>query len=78
MRDLFGEIVVTQDDIEAWVAALAPAFTSSARAFDNYVRGYHVADKIRCAKAAGTFETTIAAARDRRSRLARRLGVRSW
>ncbi|WP_186082798.1 hypothetical protein [Burkholderia gladioli] len=76
MTDLFGEIIVTHDDIAAWVAAVAPAFTSSDRAYANYVRAWRVADKVRDAKAAGTFETTLAAGHERRTRLARRFGIR--
>lgn len=74
MLDLFGEIIVTVDDVAQWVAALAPAYMSSERAFDRYVRLWDVAGKVRAAKAAGTFESTIEAAHDRRARFARRFG----
>ena len=75
MLDLFGEIVVTVDDVAQWVAALAPAYMSSERAFERYVRLWDVAGKVRAAKLAGTFESTIAQAAERRARLARRFGL---
>ena len=34
MFDLFGEVVVTHDDLYAWVEAVAPAYTSSTRSFE--------------------------------------------
>ncbi|RQQ65540.1 hypothetical protein [Burkholderia stagnalis] len=74
MLDLFGEIVVTHDDVAQWVSALAPAYMSSERSFERYVRLWDVAGKVRAAKASGTFESTIAAARDRRATIARRFG----
>lgn len=74
--DLFGEIIVTHDDVRTWVAAVAPAYTSSDRAFDHYVRGWRVVEKIKAAKAAGTFDASVAAAHDRRASLARRFGFR--
>ncbi|WP_176034681.1 hypothetical protein [Burkholderia multivorans] len=75
MFDLFGEVIVTADDVARWVAALAPAYMSSERAFERYVRLWDVAGKVRAAKLAGTFESTIAQAADRRARLARRFGL---
>lgn len=77
MLDLFGEIVVTVDDVARWVAALAPAYMSSERSFERYVRLWDVAGKVRAAKAAGTFESTIEAALARRSHIARRFGFTS-
>lgn len=77
MLDLFGEVVVTWDDIEIWVSAVAPAFMSSQRAFDTYVRGWNVAEKVRHAKLSGTFEHTIEKARHDRAALLRRLGLTS-
>ncbi|WP_343675172.1 hypothetical protein [Paraburkholderia heleia] len=77
MLDLFGEVIVTEDDIHDWVEALAPAFLANARSFELYVRGWRVADKVRAAKRDGTFDETIESALNRRDTLARRLGV-SW
>ena len=53
--DLFGEVPVTEDEILAWVAAVAPRWLSSERAYRLYVQSWNVADKIRAAKLAGTF-----------------------
>lgn len=74
MLDLFGEVIVTADDIAQWVCAVAPAFCSSERAFEHYVRCWHVADKVRAAKLAGTFDATIENARARRASLMRHFG----
>ncbi|KVC68562.1 hypothetical protein WT10_32660 [Burkholderia stagnalis] len=74
MLDLFGEVIVTQDEIAAWVAALAPAYMATERSFARYVRLWDVAGKVRAAKLAGTFESTIARATDRRAHLLRRFG----
>lgn len=57
--DLFGEVVVTEDDLFDWVAAVAPMWLSE-RSFDNYVRGWNVADKVRTAKLRGEFEARTA------------------
>lgn len=77
MLDLFGEVPVTLDDQRAWVKAVAPAYGSSERSFAYYVRHWNVADKIRRAKLAGTFDTTIENARARRAFLSRRFGLTS-
>ncbi len=55
VRDLFGEIPVTEDDLYDWVASIAPLHLSK-RSFANYVRGYDVANKVRWAKEQGRFE----------------------
>ncbi|HJV86910.1 MAG TPA: hypothetical protein VJ698_15700 [Noviherbaspirillum sp.] len=57
--DLFGEIPVTEDDVAAWVAAVAPRWLYPERSFRSYVRNYDVPGKIRAAKASGTFFQTI-------------------
>ncbi|SOE91888.1 hypothetical protein SAMN05414139_04571 [Burkholderia sp. D7] len=75
MFDLFGEVAVTHDDLYAWVEAVAPAFTSSTRSFELYVRGWDVVEKVRRAKLAGTYETTIETAREARATFVRRLGL---
>ena len=54
--DLFGEIPVLEDDIIAWVAAIAPRWLEPARSFEQYVHAYNVAGKVRAAKLAGVFE----------------------
>jgi hypothetical protein len=75
MLDLFGEVVITLDDIETWVAAVAPAFMSSEHAFLHYVHAWDVADKVRRAKLDGTFDSTIEQACAQRASWHRRLGL---
>lgn len=75
--DLFGEIPVTLDEIHLWVCALAPHYAVSQRALEHYVSAWHVVDKVRAAKAAGTFEHTITQAQARRSGWLARLGIRA-
>ncbi len=72
MLDLFGDVIITSDDITAWVYAVAPAFCSSDRAIALYVRQWDVVEKIRRAKLSGYFESTIENARERRAFLLRR------
>ncbi|EMN5130700.1 hypothetical protein RVV79_003827 [Burkholderia contaminans] len=74
MLDLFGQIPVTFDDLETWVRAVAPAYASSERSIQHYIRHWHVADKVAAAKRAGTFDATISRAIDRRTQLSRRFG----
>lgn len=54
--DLFGEIPVTEDDLIAWVSAVSPRWLHPERSYHGYVRAWNVADKVRAAKLAGTFE----------------------
>jgi len=75
MLDLFGEVAVTQDELEAWVCALAPGFAGNEHRMAYYIYHWNVADKVRRAKLAGTFDSTIENARARRAYLSRRLGL---
>ena len=61
--DLFGEVPVLEDDLEAWVAAISPVHLTE-RLFFHYVRRYNVADKVRAAKLRGEFETLTTVRRD--------------
>jgi len=54
MRDLFGEVPVTWDDVALWVDAVAGIARDDWR-FPVYVRGWNVPEKIRRAKLAGQF-----------------------
>ncbi len=47
-------------EVLAWVGVHAPHFLSSQRSFEQYVRGWNVVDKIRRAKADGTFAGVLA------------------
>jgi hypothetical protein len=75
MLDLFGQVVVTYEDLELWVSALAPGFAGNAYRRQYYIRHWNVAEKVTRAKIAGTFESTIENARSRRAVLARRFGL---
>lgn len=75
MLDLFGDVIITHDDLHAWVAAVAPAFAVNERSIKRYIRFWDVAGKVRRAKLAGTFDSTIENARERRAYLSRRFGL---
>jgi len=75
MLDLFGDVAVTYDDLDLWVSALAPGYATNEHRRAHYIKCWNVADKVRHAKLAGTFESTIENARARRAFLARRFGV---
>lgn len=57
--DLFGEVVITLDDVRAWLQAVARLDPDSPRAA-TYVRQWRVVDKIRYAKLDGRFEAYTA------------------
>lgn len=75
MLDLFGDVIITHEDLEAWVTAVAPAFAVNDRSIKRYIRFWDVAHKVRQAKLGGYFESTIENARDRRAFLSRRFGL---
>jgi hypothetical protein len=52
--DLFGEIPVSARDVESWLDHL-PQLSASAWRRAAYARSYNVVEKIRAAKAAGTW-----------------------
>ena len=62
--DLFGEVVVTQQDVREWVMAVPRLDPDSERAA-AYVRDYDVPGKIRAAKIRGDFEQLVNTARER-------------
>lgn len=61
--DLFGEVPITLDDLRAWVAAVAGIPADSWR-WAWYVDNWNVADKVRAAKLAGTFDAMTGRAAD--------------
>jgi hypothetical protein len=75
MLDLFGQVVVTYEDLELWVSALAPGFAVNEHRRAHYITQWDVAGKVARAKLAGTFDATIENARTRRAFLARRFGL---
>lgn len=54
--DLFGEVVVTWDDVRLWLMAVPRIDPDSPRAM-RYVTGWDVPQKIRAAKLSGWFDT---------------------
>lgn len=55
MRDLFGEVPVSLDELLAWMLAV-PGIPPSSPRFVYYLRFWDVIDKVRQAKIAGTFD----------------------
>lgn len=66
MRDLFGEVPVTLDEVLLWMLAVSGLPPTSPR-FAYYVRGWNVVEKIQRAKAEGRFEQILAEASARPS-----------
>lgn len=60
--DLFGEVVITEDDLETWVSAVSPLHLTDGL-FAHDVRSYDVAGKIRVFKLRGDFEERTAVRR---------------
>ncbi len=58
VRDLFGQVPISHDDIAAWLVAVPRMDPASPRAA-RYVVAYSVTDKIATAKLNGTFEATV-------------------
>ena len=56
-RDLFDDVIVTRQDIAAWLEAVPRIPIDSPRAA-HYIKGYDVISKIKRAKLEGTFEAT--------------------
>lgn len=55
VRDLFGDIPVSLAEVRAWLVAVPRIDPDGPRAVE-YVRTWHVVEKIQAAKLAGTFE----------------------
>lgn len=56
--DLFGEVVVTHDDVRAWLRAVPRIDPDGPRAA-HYIRGYGVAAKVAAAKRSGSFDALV-------------------
>lgn len=54
-RDLFGEVIVTHQDVRRWLETVPRINPDGPRAA-NYMRGYDVVGKIKRAKLEGCFE----------------------
>lgn len=57
--DLFGEVVITHQDVHDWLLAV-PRIDPSTRRAAWYVTAYDVPSKIRQAKLSGTFAAIVA------------------
>lgn len=57
--DLFGEIIITQTDLFLWVQAVSPRNLYNERTYNNYLRSYDIAGKVRTAKQYGTFDRIV-------------------
>ncbi|MFZ6732227.1 hypothetical protein ACO0LG_09925 [Undibacterium sp. Ji42W] len=57
--DLFGEVVVTENDLFLWVSAVSPRWLTPERSYRNYLRTYNVVGKVQAAKLRGTFDETV-------------------
>ncbi len=55
MRDLFGEVAVTIDDVECWLDVIVNNRVSTLK-LGYYVVNWNVVDKIRAAKLDGDWE----------------------
>lgn len=58
MLDLFGEVPVTTQDVDAWVLSVAGIEPGTPRA-EYYAQAWRVVDKIKRAKLAGTFDAIV-------------------
>ena len=57
--DLFGDVIVTVDDIERWLDAVPHIGRNQTRQGKNYAKNWNVANKIKLCKLDGTFEKVI-------------------
>jgi hypothetical protein len=57
--DLFGDVIITHQDVRAWLVAVPRIDPDSPRA-EHYVRGWDVVGKIRAAKLCDRFEAVTA------------------
>ena len=62
--DLFGQVIVTHDEINRWLESVPRMSPDSPRAA-WYVRAYDVAGKVARAKLAGEFEAITSRRRER-------------
>jgi hypothetical protein len=63
-HDLFGQVPVSWSEVDAWILAVAGLAPDDWRAA-YYRQHWRVAEKVAAAKAAGTYDAAIAAARIR-------------
>ncbi|MBB5469154.1 hypothetical protein HDG32_005301 [Paraburkholderia sp. CI2] len=68
-----ADVVTEEQECLAWVCIVAPHFLSSRRAYEQYLKGWDVAGKIRHAKATGQFLDVL-----RRWRTLAKVEIRRW
>ena len=56
-KDLFGDVIVTFDDVELWLDKVPVHLSDLPRSRLNYIKNYDVANKIKAAKLNGFFYT---------------------
>lgn len=58
--DLFGDVIVTLDDVEFWLDNVPKHLSNSPNARIRYARDYDVASKIKYAKRTGSYYKMLA------------------
>ncbi len=58
ITDLFGEVPITHDDVDAWLRAVPRIEPTSHRA-NQYIKSYSVVEKIAQAKLRGLFDSIV-------------------
>jgi len=61
ITDLFGEIPVTHQDVDAWLISV-PGIQPGTKRAAHYIEAWSVVEKIRQAKRTGTFDALTAKA----------------
>lgn len=74
--DLFGDVPVTVDDVVLWCESV-PHIPPDSPRFARYVHSWHVVEKIKAAKLAGTFDAITQKKRADESAPSRLLAVLS-
>ncbi len=73
--DLFGDVVVTLDDVDFWLDEVPKIPRTSPRRREWYFQNYNVVNKIKTAKRSGHFQELADLAADRQNLyVAHRLG----
>ena len=56
-KDLFGDVIITFDDVELWLDKVPVHLSALPRSRIKYIKDYDVASKIKAAKLNGYFYT---------------------
>jgi len=57
--DLFGEVIITIEDVELWLDAVPHIFRDQTRQREYYAQNWNVTNKIKLSKLDGSFEKLI-------------------